>query len=71
MNELMFLFSKILRDIVLEDNEPSRDEMINICRQKYAHYPTELNQIEEFAEYYKSSDAILMNDIFLKDRLSH
>jgi hypothetical protein len=66
-NELEFLYSKLLRDVLLEDREPSRSEMITFCRQKYADNPTALNQIEEFEEYYKSENAIFWftRDIFL------
>ncbi|CAF4015774.1 unnamed protein product, partial [Rotaria sp. Silwood1] len=66
-NELEFLYSKLLRDVLLEDTESSRTEMITFCRQKYADNPTELNYIEEFEEYYESENAIFWftRDIFL------
>jgi hypothetical protein len=66
-NELEFLYSKVLRDVLLEDKEFSRSEMITFCQQKYADNPTELNRVEEFEEYYRSENAIFWftRDTFL------
>ena len=66
-NVFEYLIFKTLRDVVLEETESSQDEMIAFCRQKYADSPTDLNNVEEFEEYYESSVAIFWytRDIFL------
>jgi tetratricopeptide (TPR) repeat protein len=64
---LEFLYSKVLRDVLLEGAETAQSEMVTFCRQKYADNPIELNRVEEFEEYYKSENAIFWftRDIFL------
>jgi hypothetical protein len=57
-NVLEFLYSKVLRDVLLEDTETTQSEMVTFCRQKYADNPIELNRVEEFEKYYKSENAI-------------
>lgn len=64
---LEFLYLKILQDLLLENLNSTRSEMITFCRQKYVGNPVELNRVEEFEEYYTSENAIFWytRDIFL------
>jgi len=66
-NVLEYLIFKTLRDVLLEETDSSQNEMIAFCRQKYADSPTDLNNVEEFEEYYQSSVAIFWytREIFL------
>ncbi|CAF1259604.1 unnamed protein product [Adineta steineri] len=66
-NVLEFLYSKVLRDVLIEDVETSRNDMIIFCRQKYADNLVELNHVDDFDEYYQSENAIFWytRDIFL------
>ncbi|CAF1031871.1 unnamed protein product [Adineta steineri] len=67
LNELEFLYSKILRDILFEDVRSTQSEMVDFCRQIYADDPAKLNEVEEFEEYYTSQLAIFWytRDTFL------
>ncbi|UJR11654.1 hypothetical protein I4U23_015835 [Adineta vaga] len=66
-NVLEFLYSKVLRDVLIEDAETSRNDMIIFCRQKYADSPVDLDNVDDFDEYYQSENAIFWytRDIFL------
>ncbi|CAF1278122.1 unnamed protein product [Adineta steineri] len=64
--EAEFMYSTFLREILIEF-ESTEEEMISFCRDKFADDKTQLNYIEEFEDYYESSNAIFWytRDTFL------
>lgn len=66
-NELESMYSKLLRDVLLEDTKLSQNEIVAFFRETLAGNASELKYVNQFEEYYESKDAIhwFTRDIFL------
>ncbi|CAK9188740.1 unnamed protein product [Sphagnum troendelagicum] len=57
--EASFMYAQLFKEFLLETDDPSKEELVEFCRQQYVENPYELEIIFEFDRDYHQSQVIM------------